>query len=147
MFAILHAIGMSVVDLFKSRSRLEAENLFLRHQLVIALRCVEQSKGLVPLSLFPSGRAASPIRPDMIFGKDKVTSCVYRKPHPMMISDFVGKIPCSCKRIPCPFRKCHPAWIRVVRQNHHIIRIEVCDPAWTRNVRRRHVQVATQARS
>ena len=38
MFAILHALGMFVVDLFKSRSRLEAENLYLRHQLNIALR-------------------------------------------------------------------------------------------------------------
>ena len=35
---ILHALGMLAVDLFKSRSRLEAENLFLRHQLNIALR-------------------------------------------------------------------------------------------------------------
>lgn len=34
MLAMLHAI----VDLFKSRSRLEAENLFLRHQLNVALR-------------------------------------------------------------------------------------------------------------
>ena len=38
MFAILRALGMFVADLFKSRSRLEAENLFLRHQLAIALR-------------------------------------------------------------------------------------------------------------
>ena len=38
MFAILHALGMFVADLFKSRTRLEAENLFLRHQLNIALR-------------------------------------------------------------------------------------------------------------
>jgi hypothetical protein len=38
MFAILHALGMFVADLFKSRGRLEAENLFLRHQLAIALR-------------------------------------------------------------------------------------------------------------
>jgi transposase InsO family protein len=38
MFAIMLALGMFVVDLFKSRSRLEAENLFLRHQLNIALR-------------------------------------------------------------------------------------------------------------
>jgi hypothetical protein len=36
MFVILHALGMLAVDLFKSRSRLEAENLFLRHQLNIA---------------------------------------------------------------------------------------------------------------
>src|SRR6476660_6808437 len=38
MFVILHALGMLAIDLFKSRSRLEAENLFLRHQLNIALR-------------------------------------------------------------------------------------------------------------
>jgi len=38
MFAILHALGMFVADLFKSRRRLEAANLFLRHQLTIALR-------------------------------------------------------------------------------------------------------------
>jgi len=38
MFGIPHALGMFVVDLFKSRSRLEAENLFLSHQLAIALR-------------------------------------------------------------------------------------------------------------
>jgi hypothetical protein len=28
----LHALGMFVADLFKSRWQLEAENLFLRHQ-------------------------------------------------------------------------------------------------------------------
>ncbi len=38
MFTILHAFGMFVADLFKSRYRLEAENLFLRHQLNVALR-------------------------------------------------------------------------------------------------------------
>ena len=38
MFSILNAFGLFVADLFKSRSRLEAENLFLRHQLTIALR-------------------------------------------------------------------------------------------------------------
>ena len=37
MLAILYALGMFIVDLFKSRSRLEAENLFLRHQLNLAL--------------------------------------------------------------------------------------------------------------
>jgi hypothetical protein len=35
---MLHSLGMFIVDLFKSRRRLEAENLFLRHQLSIALR-------------------------------------------------------------------------------------------------------------
>jgi transposase InsO family protein len=38
MLAILYAFGMFVADMFKSRSRLEAENLFLRHQLNLALR-------------------------------------------------------------------------------------------------------------
>jgi len=38
MFAILRALGMFVIDLFKSGSRLEAENVFLRHQLNVALR-------------------------------------------------------------------------------------------------------------
>jgi transposase InsO family protein len=38
MLAILYALAMFVADLFKSRSRLEAENLFLRHQLTLALR-------------------------------------------------------------------------------------------------------------
>jgi transposase InsO family protein len=38
MLAILHLLGVFIVDLFKSRCRLEAENLFLRHQLSIALR-------------------------------------------------------------------------------------------------------------
>jgi hypothetical protein len=38
MFAVLHALGIFIADMFKSRSRLEAENLFFRLQLNIALR-------------------------------------------------------------------------------------------------------------
>jgi transposase InsO family protein len=38
MLAILHLLVMFVADIFKSRRRLEAENLFLRHQPNIALR-------------------------------------------------------------------------------------------------------------
>jgi len=38
MFAILYALGMVLADLFKSRGRLKAENLLLRHQLNVALR-------------------------------------------------------------------------------------------------------------
>lgn len=33
MLAILQSLGMCILDLFKSRRRLAAENLFLRHQL------------------------------------------------------------------------------------------------------------------
>jgi hypothetical protein len=38
MLAILHACGTFILDLFKSRRRPQAENLFLRYQLDIALR-------------------------------------------------------------------------------------------------------------
>jgi hypothetical protein len=56
MFAILYALGMFVADLFKSRSRLEAENLLLRHQLTIV--CVPKtSSGFVQLKESPNVRA------------------------------------------------------------------------------------------
>ena len=38
MFAILHALGMFVADMFKSRSGLEAENLCRRGPLISCLR-------------------------------------------------------------------------------------------------------------
>jgi hypothetical protein len=38
MFALLHLLVAVVIDRFKSRRRLEIENLYLRHQLNIALR-------------------------------------------------------------------------------------------------------------
>jgi hypothetical protein len=38
MFAVLHTIVVLVANLFKSRRRLEAENVLLRHQLNVALR-------------------------------------------------------------------------------------------------------------
>jgi transposase InsO family protein len=38
MLAILYALGIFVRDLLKARHRLQAENLFLRHQLNVALR-------------------------------------------------------------------------------------------------------------
>ena len=38
MIAMIHLLGTFVANLFKSRHRLELENLFLRHQLNIALR-------------------------------------------------------------------------------------------------------------
>ena len=38
MLAFLQLLGMFVADLFRPRRQLEVENLFLRHQLNIALR-------------------------------------------------------------------------------------------------------------
>jgi hypothetical protein len=39
MITLLRLLASFVADLFKSRRRLEAEVLYLRHQLNIALRC------------------------------------------------------------------------------------------------------------
>jgi hypothetical protein len=54
MHAILHALGMFFVDLFKSLSRLEAESLFLRHQLnivsIAAGSRASSAKGIVSLA-------------------------------------------------------------------------------------------------
>ena len=52
MFAIIYLLGTFIADLFKSRRRLEVENLFLRHQLNIALRRAPQR-----LRLWGSDRA------------------------------------------------------------------------------------------
>src|SRR5262249_38045752 len=42
----------------------------------------------------------------------------------------------------CPTRKFHPAWIRLIGQNHCIVENDACDSAFARNVGRRPVQVA-----
>jgi hypothetical protein len=53
MFAILYALGMAVADLVKSRARLEAETLLLRHQLTRGAR----SKDSTPRRHDPAGEA------------------------------------------------------------------------------------------
>jgi len=45
MLAIIHLLATFIADLFKSRRRLEVENLFLRHQLNVALRRVRNVCG------------------------------------------------------------------------------------------------------
>ena len=44
------------------------------------------------------------------------------------------RVKCARRVNTCPFRKLHPAWIRIVRQNHRIIECDVCNPARARNV-------------
>ena len=48
MIAVLRSLAMFIIDLFKSRRRLEVENLVLRHQLSIALRRAGGSAGNDP---------------------------------------------------------------------------------------------------
>jgi hypothetical protein len=45
----------------------------------------------------------------------------------------------------CPFRKLHPAWVRIVWQNQRMIGGDACNPELTWNVHRRLVQVAVPA--
>jgi hypothetical protein len=45
MFAIIHLLATFTADLFKSPRRLEVENLFLRHQLNVALRRARNVSG------------------------------------------------------------------------------------------------------
>jgi hypothetical protein len=52
MLAPLHSLRMLVIDLFKSRRRLEAQNLFLRHQLNTTLRRADGMSN----PEYPSGR-------------------------------------------------------------------------------------------
>ena len=47
MLAILQLLGTFVANLFRSRRQLEVENLFLRHQLNIALRRARTIGGFV----------------------------------------------------------------------------------------------------
>src|SRR6266404_8296685 len=79
MLATLHLLGMFIVDLFKSRRRLEAENLLLRHQLSIGcqapwhawpprhLSCRERSPRSAPddLDCFMAGRASGAVHFDL----------------------------------------------------------------------------------
>ena len=58
MLAVLHSLEMFVVDLFKSRCQLKAENLFLRHQLSVTLRrgACERRRRVVRASALTTGR-------------------------------------------------------------------------------------------
>ena len=62
-----------------------------------------------------------------------------------LIAKAIINVVATGERDPCPFRKFHPGWIRIVRQNHRTIDSDVCNPARTGNVRRRPFQVAEPA--
>ena len=81
MLAMLHLLGTFVADLFKSRRRLEVENLFLRYQFNIAAftthlgwlrtrRYDEPSSDLAHHHINLVWTASS-LCTDMIFGNDK----------------------------------------------------------------------------
>jgi hypothetical protein len=53
-----------------------------------------------------------------------------------VLAEFVGVRRFGQSRRAVLSEKFHPAWIRIVRQNHRIIKSDVCNPACARNVRR-----------
>jgi hypothetical protein len=76
MLAVLNSLGMFIIDVFKSRRRLEAENLVLRRQLGIALR-----RAPPRLRLRGSDRAL------LAWITRLAEACPYQKPHPGLKRD------------------------------------------------------------
>src|SRR5215831_19240053 len=70
MFAIMHSLAMFVIDFFKSPRRLEAENLFLRHQLSIALRrAPDRGPSFTTTCLFSTALFIGPALAENVTGK------------------------------------------------------------------------------
>jgi hypothetical protein len=84
MVAILYAFGMFVADLLKSRYRLDAANMFLRHQLNIALR-----RAPPRLRLRGSDRALfilmTKLCPSLLRAAKNATTCRAVRPVPMYL--------------------------------------------------------------
>jgi hypothetical protein len=115
---------MLFIDLFKSRRRLEAENLFLRHQLSVALR-----------------RAPSRLR---LSGWDRALLVWMIRLWPSLLGVTKVVEPETILRW-LSFPKMQSGGIRAVRQNQRIIRCDVCDHPPACNVYSRSVQVTTPA--
>src|SRR5262245_51048898 len=90
---ILYALAIAFCDLLKSRRRLQAENLFLRHQLNIALRRAlprPRLRGsdralLVWMALMHPGllHLTQVVKPETVLRWHRAGfRCVYRKPYP-----------------------------------------------------------------
>src|SRR3974390_2341857 len=66
MFSVLWAFANFVVDLFKSRKRLEAENLLLRHQLNVALRYAPRRLRLRGVDRAVLARSVRVVKPETV---------------------------------------------------------------------------------
>jgi hypothetical protein len=98
MFAIIQLLATFITDLFKSPRRLEVENLFLRHQLTIALR--------ETLSLYPKAQITPIGCPKMLVGVQK-NALIFRNRAVVERAGvhyrrFVTVIPVTCKSQPRP---------------------------------------------
>jgi hypothetical protein len=101
MFAILHVLWIFVVDIFKSRRRLEAENLFLHHQLNIALR-----RAPTRLRLYGSDRALLVLMTRIWPGLLDISRVV----KPETILRWHRSRNFSKPTMPSPARRAAPAW-------------------------------------
>jgi len=100
MFSILHALGMFVADLFKSRCRLEAENLRWTRTDTTGRHC--RRCGADQWKFWAKPRHSWMLNCWIFW---EVAGCVYRKPHPVLIFVLAGEILYSCARIPCTAEK------------------------------------------
>jgi hypothetical protein len=142
MVALLCFVFAILASPLKSRSRLEAENAALRHQLIILCR---QRHVRVRLTnndrwffiqlyrWFPS-----------ILKVLTVVRCPFRKFHPTVaLNTCHGRFPKTC-----PFRKFHPErGASAMSENRGMLRDDARHPARARNIRLRSVQVAAPASS
>ena len=107
MLAILHLLVMFGGDIFKSRRRLEAENLFLRYQLNIALR-----RAPPRLRLYGSDRALlvwmTRIWPTLLDVSQVVKPETILRCHLPAIATstrYLKSDPAACVELTCPSEK------------------------------------------
>src|SRR5476651_1163934 len=114
MIALLGFVLAVLAAPFKSKSRLEAENAALRHQLIVLRRKVQDRVRLTNndrwffiqlYRWFPSIlKVLTIVQPETLVRWHRAGFRRYWR-----------------WKSRCPFRKFYPAWIRIVRQNHRII--------------------------
>ena|SRR5947208_540507 len=88
MLAILHLLVMFVADIFKSRRRVEAESLFLRHQLNIALRQAPPRRRLRGAIEIESTHT---IEIDSFVSRSQIDQSVFDTPYYVTPSEPVGQ--------------------------------------------------------
>jgi hypothetical protein len=138
MRAILNLLGTFVGNLFKSRRRLEIENLFLRHQLYIALRHAPRllrlrgcDRALLVWMTRRWPSLACVVQPETILRWHRAGFRAYWR--------------WKSRGRPVSFPKIISARIRPIRQNQRMIRQhDACDPQSAWDVGRQPVQVAAR---
>jgi hypothetical protein len=103
MLAILHSVGMFVADLFKSRCLLEAENLFLRHQLAQGKPAVGRVPDHGELLMLGFEVAQSTVSKYIVRGFARTDACLTANPRPISLAPTgVHRNATACERARVP---------------------------------------------